>query len=749
MGVRNQTRSDVRRKHELERKLLQELQKLHRKIVRSFTVFWSKNSAEINITGIDDLQPILLRHYQRVGIVFKGDLDKRLADDVRKTKEESATARRTRTFHYTARSREQAQRILRTTQKNISESVKLAYKKDPIASADSVGPIAAAHLRRLLEYRARLIATFETQWSAETAKLIEATILLGGATKLEIKAANDEREIKIWDSLGDSRVRTGEFNHLSADGQARLPDAPFEVSGELLLFPGDTSLGASQGNVQRCRCGAYYDHIAVGKIRKGTVDRRDLSAEILPGQQRVEIADFFGPAGHEMFAPRLLPGDAPAVADLEGKIIEKQLRLERFEKNLAKELAKGTSDPAKVAQFEKRIGEIKRRTEKLVVRHPEDSFIIQGREFGAVKRVKPPPKPQKVMKAPKALKPKKTRPPKKGKKANKFDGHDKKLGALDDITVMPSAEATAAEWEAAKWEAAGLSNERALLDNALIRAAELGDRKAQEMASKRFIRAPNKEWKFNNFELDAQTAISAAKKEMLDEGLDLRKLSGDLKAGRANAFDLEDMRFKIRERLQALNYENDVKTTAIAGKISKGLPKTNLTSGADSTIKRVNKVMRESVDDGTLAGNLITEEHATINFGVKRGERAYASGGHGRANQIVLGEREDIGTIAHEFAHHIEFRNPLVEKRVNGWRNRRIAQAKKRGEVKTTIYKNTDEMGWEDGFYNHYVGKIYNHDSGEVLSMGYQTLFDAKSFAQLIKKDPEHMELVWSIARGG
>lgn len=56
---------------------------------------------------------------------------------------------------------------------------------------------------------------------------------------------------KRWLATRDPRVRA---DHLGADGQVRKIDEPFEVGGELMLYPGDSSLGASLGNVIQCRC---------------------------------------------------------------------------------------------------------------------------------------------------------------------------------------------------------------------------------------------------------------------------------------------------------------------------------------------------------------------------------------------------------------------------------------------------------------------------------------------------------------
>ena len=54
-----------------------------------------------------------------------------------------------------------------------------------------------------------------------------------------------------WVSTGDDRTRDA---HADANGQQVDMDEPFTVGGEQLMYPGDTSLGASAGNTINCRC---------------------------------------------------------------------------------------------------------------------------------------------------------------------------------------------------------------------------------------------------------------------------------------------------------------------------------------------------------------------------------------------------------------------------------------------------------------------------------------------------------------
>lgn len=71
-------------------------------------------------------------------------------------------------------------------------------------------------------------------------------------------------EFKEWLSTIDRRTRPGysikgrgkrgRFDHRRPNGQIQRNGSAFLVSGQLLMYPGDTSLGASAGNVIACRC---------------------------------------------------------------------------------------------------------------------------------------------------------------------------------------------------------------------------------------------------------------------------------------------------------------------------------------------------------------------------------------------------------------------------------------------------------------------------------------------------------------
>lgn len=65
---------------------------------------------------------------------------------------------------------------------------------------------------------------------------------------------------KRWLTSRDARVRrptpSSPYDHRAAEGQTVKVDQPFIVSGEQLMFPGDSSRGASIGSLINCRCTA-------------------------------------------------------------------------------------------------------------------------------------------------------------------------------------------------------------------------------------------------------------------------------------------------------------------------------------------------------------------------------------------------------------------------------------------------------------------------------------------------------------
>jgi hypothetical protein len=56
-----------------------------------------------------------------------------------------------------------------------------------------------------------------------------------------------------------------------------------------------------------------------------------------------------------------------------------------------------------------------------------------------------------------------------------------------------------------------------------------------------------------------------------------------------------------------------------------------------------------------------------------------------------------------------------------------------------------DETAYKDSFFDPYVGKVYDHDASEVVSMGIQMLADPNELYILMTKDPEHFKYLLGV----
>ncbi len=172
--------------------------------------------------------------------------------------------------------------------KIIGDTNERQYKRVPSIIAKKQVKDRAAALKNaylaLLNSRTEIIATTETQWSAEFSKFLEFTYEIGEAGIITKAAAIPS---KRWDAVGDDHMRDW---HADADSQVQFGIDPFEVMGELLQFPGDTSLGATTENIAGCRCSAEYgpSKASLTKVRR-KAKRKELAAKIGKGIVRRQI----------------------------------------------------------------------------------------------------------------------------------------------------------------------------------------------------------------------------------------------------------------------------------------------------------------------------------------------------------------------------------------------------------------------------------------------------------------------------
>jgi hypothetical protein len=99
--------------------------------------------------------------------------------------------------------------------------------------------------------RAKTIAQTETQFIAEATKDIEALAITEERISINGETLSQEEITKTWNALLDEKTR---LSHAEADYQIVQQNQPFIVQAQKLMFPGDTSMGATLDNIINCRC---------------------------------------------------------------------------------------------------------------------------------------------------------------------------------------------------------------------------------------------------------------------------------------------------------------------------------------------------------------------------------------------------------------------------------------------------------------------------------------------------------------
>lgn len=122
------------------------------------------------------------------------------------------------------------------------------------------------------------------------------------------------------------------------------------------------------------------------------------------------------------------------------------------------------------------------------------------------------------------------------------------------------------------------------------------------------------------------------------------------------------------------------------------------------------------------------------------------SSGSRDASCIYL-PKYDKETHWHELGHYLECSNRRIYQLALAWRERRTKKDKK---VKlSSIFPGAGykihEVTKPDNFITPYIGKIYEENSTEVVSMGCQYFSEPKTVAMLAARDPDMMSLMITI----
>jgi len=295
-AARDQAREDLRDKIKLEKDFIRKLTRLNNQIVKKTVLDFGRDGVVLNAREFEsELAELLDGQYERAAKVFSDQIRGVLPEDLASTDTEDSLITDALIVFFAARVIDQSQLITRTNQRDISQSILSANRQlqelaEPgvIVTTREVARTAGTLLRRKLKGRSGTIATTEVQVAAESSKATETSILTRNPASLprpviaipqpqvvvpELPVGLPPPKVdKEWVTAGDEVVRVSPFSHVTADGLKVNIDESFDVGGQLLRIPGDTSQGASLSNVINCRCASVRDKNDVLNARKAIFD---------------------------------------------------------------------------------------------------------------------------------------------------------------------------------------------------------------------------------------------------------------------------------------------------------------------------------------------------------------------------------------------------------------------------------------------------------------------------------------------
>lgn len=121
---------------------------------------------------------------------------------------------------------------------------------------EQIRTIMARMEARTLKYRGDVIAR------TESINALRAGQHEGIKQAVEMGEVDQQDVMKEWDATMDSRTRD---SHADMDGEQVGIDEPFNVNDSLMMYPGDTSMGAAPEEVIQCRCRVSYKIDFIGK----------------------------------------------------------------------------------------------------------------------------------------------------------------------------------------------------------------------------------------------------------------------------------------------------------------------------------------------------------------------------------------------------------------------------------------------------------------------------------------------------
>jgi hypothetical protein len=171
----------------------------------------------------------------------------------------------------------------------------------------------------------------------------------------------------------------------------------------------------------------------------------------------------------------------------------------------------------------------------------------------------------------------------------------------------------------------------------------------------------------------------------------------------------------------------------------------DITPQARARLKKIGYDLKQVRQDMAEFYRLSGGRVVKVKIHSKGDRRANTTGieDHGKEGTINLDSAFDKRVLWHELAHHIEA-DPVAKMAAGKFIRRRSVDGKAyslNSLIGGKGYR-SNESAFKDHFFNPYVGKIYNHGTTEVFSMGVESFSDLLTLGQRMAQDPETLEFV-------
>lgn len=257
---KRQVALDLNNKLRLEAIFRPEIRKLFIRVAKTYRVGVVKTGRSIDAEDFkNDWNHLIFKHHQRTQRAFRKQQKQEDNDN-----DDEELLLLALLLWAERNSAESAEEITATNQKNMNNALtqarRIVTEQELEPSNRTLAATAGALIMRKFNGRVEAITSFETQAAGGSTKLTVAEIGAGIEPSVlsGIVSTPGMTATKKWVTEGDERVRVKPFNHRAAEGQVKKINEPFVVGGQLLMFPGDKSLGATIKNTIKCRCWAVY-----------------------------------------------------------------------------------------------------------------------------------------------------------------------------------------------------------------------------------------------------------------------------------------------------------------------------------------------------------------------------------------------------------------------------------------------------------------------------------------------------------